>query len=322
MKAIQVSNFGEPDTLQLVDLDIPEPGAAEVLIKVEAIGVNPVDTYIRAGAYPVLPSLPFTPGKDIGGIVVKVGEGVKKWQEGDRIYSAGTISGGYAEFCLCHQSQIYALPENIDFRQGAAVGVPGAAAWRALFTRARAEKGDKLLVHGASGSVGLIAVQLGVSAGLEVHGTAGSDEGLQKITGMGARRVFNHSSPDYFDTVSAGCSDGGYDIILEMLANINLAHDLSFLATGGRVVIIGSRGEISIDPRSTMAKETEILGMSLFNSSEEEMNAAHVALYHEMVSKRLVPQTALELPLGDAAEAHRRVLESGNCGKILLIPGK
>lgn len=320
MKAIQVQNFGEPETLQLADLDIPEPGAGEVLVKVEAIGVNPVDTYIRAGSYPVLPSLPYTPGKDVSGVVEKVGDGVKKWQEGDRVYSSGTVSGGYAEYSICLQSQIFALPDKIDFKQGAAIGVPGAAAWRALFTRGRAVKGEKLLVHGASGSVGLIAIQLGVAAGLEVHGTASTEEGLAKIRKAGAQQVFNHSTPDYLDCISAGCSDKGYDVILEMLANINLASDLALLGSGGRVIIIGSRGEISIDPRMTMAKETEILGMSLFNSSEEEMKEAQVGLYHEMMTARLIPEIALELPLGGAAEAHRLVLESGNCGKILLIP--
>ncbi len=322
MKAIQVQTFGEPETLQLVELVVPEPAAAEVLIKVEAIGVNPVDTYIRAGTYPVLPSLPYTPGKDVSGIVVKVGEGVKKWQEGDRVYSAGTVSGGYAEFTLCHQSLIFALPPNIDFKQGASIGVPGAAAWRALFIRGRAGKGDKLLVHGASGSVGLIAIQIAVSAGLEVHGTAGTEEGLEKIEKAGASRVFNHRAAGYLEEIKTGCADNGYDIILEMLANINLVNDLSLLGVGGRVVIIGSRGEITIDPRSTMAKETEILGMSLFNSSDNEMKAAHVGLYHEMITGRLLPEIALELPLKDAPEAHRRVLQSGNCGKILLIPGK
>lgn len=320
MKAIQVQNFGEPETLQLTDLEIPEPQAGEVLVRVEAIGVNPVDTYIRAGIYPLLPQLPYTPGKDVSGVVVSVGDGVKKWKEGDRVYSSGTVSGGYAEYSICLQSQIFALPAKIDFKQGAAIGVPGAAAWRALFTRGRAGKGDKLLVHGASGSVGMIAIQLGVSAGLEVHGTAGTEEGMAKIRKAGVRQAFNHSNPDYLDLVAANCSDKGYDIILEMLANVNLAKDLALLGVGGRVVIIGSRGEITIDPRMTMAKETEILGMSLFNSNDEEMKEAQVGLYQEMMNARLVPEVAMELPLGEAAEAHRRVLESGNCGKILLIP--
>ncbi len=320
MKAIQVREFGEPDMLQLVELDIPRPGDAEVLVRVEAIGVNPVDTYIREGSYPVLPSPPYTPGKDVAGVVVQVGDGVKKWKEGDRVYSAGTVSGGYAEYAVCHHSQLFALPQNIDFKQGASLGIPGAAAWRALFTRGRGSKGDTLLVHGASGSVGLLAIQLAVSAGLEVHGTAGTEEGLVKVRKAGAAEVYNHSHPDYLEAVTASCQEGGYDLILEMLANVNLVNDLELLGVGGRVVIIGSRGEITIDPRTTMAKENEILGMSLFNSSEEEMKEAQVGLYQEMVAARLTPEIAMELPLEDAAIAHIRVLQSGNCGKIVLLP--
>ena len=320
MKAIQVKNFGEPDVLKLVDIDIPVPGNADVLVKIEAIGVNPVDTYVRAGRYPKLPSVPYIPGKDIGGVIVKVGAGVKKWKEGDRIYSVGTLTGGYAEYTVCHQSQIFSLPENMDFTHGAAIGTPGAAAWRALYTRARATQGDLLLIHGASGSVGMVAIQLALSAGLKVHGSAGSEEGLMKIRQAGVHKAYNHNDPDYVDEIVQDLDGRGYNIILEMLANINLTNDLSLLDRGGRVVIFGSRGEISIDPRATMAKETAILGMSLFNSTEEEMKEAQVGLYQQMSAGHLLPEIAAKLALDDAGEAHVRILESGNCGKLLLIP--
>ncbi|MFN2355037.1 MAG: NADPH:quinone reductase [Desulfopila sp.] len=276
MKAIQVQTFGGPEELQICELDIPKPGNEEVLVQVEAVGVNPVDAYIRAGNYPVLPQPPFIPGKDVGGRVVEVGTAVKKWKEGDRVYSAGTRTGGYAEFSVCHQSQIFSLPQNVDCKMGA--------------------------------------------AGLEVHGTAGTEEGLVKIRRVGAHKAYNHSAANYLDEMTFS-DDAGYDIILEMLANVNLVNDLALLGRGGRVVIIGSRGEITIDPRATMAKETEILGMSLFNSTEEEMKEAQVGLYQQMNMSRLTPQIALELPLEEAPEAHRRILEGGNCGKILLIPG-
>lgn len=320
MKAITVKTFGEPEVMKVVEVDVPEPLEEDVLVQVEAIGVNPVDTYIRAGSYPVLPQLPYTPGKDVAGLVVKVGEGVKKWKEGDRVYSAGTKSGGYAEYALCHQSQIFSLPANMDFVHGAAIGIPGAAAWRALFTRARAKNDDILLIHGASGSVGMVAVQLAVAAGLKVYGTAGTAEGLAKIERAGARKAYNHGDADYIRQIEGDRGESGFDIILEMLANVNLNNDLRLLGIGGRVVIIGSRGEITIDPRATMAKETEILGMSLFNSTDEQMKEAQVGLYQQMSAGRLVPEVAGMMSLGDAAEAHRRVLESGNCGKIILLP--
>ena len=320
MKAIRVKNFGGPDVLELVDMDIPGPGSEDVLVKIEAIGVNPLDTYIRAGQYPVLPTPPYTPGKDVSGVITEVGEGVNKWKKGDRVYSVGTLTGGYAEYTVCHQSQIFSLPENMEFSHGAAVGTPGAAAWRALFTRARGTHGDSLLVHGASGSVGMIAIQLAVLSGLEVHGTAGSEEGLAKIRRAGAQQAYNHNDPEYINQITEDLQGRGYDIILEMLANANLKNDLAVLGRGGRVVIIGSRGEITIDPRATMAKETEILGMSLFNSSEEEMKEAQVGLYQKMTAGRLVPEVGVKLDLSEATQAHIRILESGNCGKILLIP--
>lgn len=320
MRAIQVKNHGDADVLQLVDIAIPEPGSEDVLIKVHAVGVNPVDTYIRAGQYPLLPETPFVPGKDVSGEIVEVGVGVKKWKAGDRVYSAGTVSGAYAEYSLCHQSQVFSLPENMSFSQGAAIGIPGAAAWRALFTRARGQQGDRLLVHGASGSVGLIAIQLARSAGLEVDGTAGTEKGLALIQHAGASRVYNHNDPDYIQAISDDLQGQGYDIILEMLANINLKSDLALLTTGGRVVVVGSRGEITIDPRATMAKELEVLGMSLFNSNVDEMREAQVGLYQRMASGGLVPAIADEIPLEDAAKAHIRILESGNCGKIILLP--
>lgn len=320
MKAIYVKKFGEPDVLEIADVEKPEPSQDDILVKIEAIGVNPVDTYVRAGQYPVLPTLPFIPGKDVSGVVVEVGANVKKWKEGDRVYSSGTLTGAYAEYTVCHQSQIFSLPDSISFKQGAAVGVPGAAAWRALFTRARARKGESLLVHGASGSVGLIAVSLAVAEGLTVHGTASSDEGIVKVRRAGAGKVYNHSDPGYLEEMSRDLGEAGYDIILEMLANVNLANDLIMLGKGGRVVIIGSRGEVSIDPRATMAKETEIMGMSLFNSSDEEMNEAQMGLYTEMAAGRLVPEISRDYPLERADEAHKQVLKSGNCGKIILLP--
>jgi len=320
MKAMVVESFGEPEVMRLVECDIPVPEAEEVLIRVEAIGVNPVDTYVRAGDYPVLPSLPYTPGKDLSGRVVGVGAGVKKWKEGDRVYSVGSRSGAYAEYALCHHSQIFSLPANLDFFQGAAVGTPGAAAWRALLTRARGKKGERLLIHGASGSVGMIAVQLAVARGLSVYGTAGTARGMDNIIRAGALKAYDHTSDGYLEHIRSDCGERGVDIILEMLANVNLAHDLQLLGQGGRVVIIGSRGTVCIDPRATMAKETEILGMSLFNSSEAEMKEALVGLYQLMSENRLVPEIAVTLELEEAPRAHRMILETGNSGKILLVP--
>ncbi len=319
MKIIEVKEFGKPDVMQLVDKAVPLPGAGEVLVEVKAVGVNPVETYIRAGTYPKLPALPYTPGGNVAGIVKAFGPDVTEWQQGDRVYSAATLSGGYGEMALCAKEQIFRLPDNLSFAQGAAIGVPAATAWRALFIRGRGKAGDRLLIHGASGSVGQAAVQLAKDAGLIVFGTAGNDQGCSLIQKLGAR-AFNHNEKGYEEGLLAATSGEGFDLILEMLANKNLEKDLNMLASHGAVVIIGSRGRIEIDPRLTMGKETDIRGLAVFNATREEVVQTHSALASAMERGVLMPTISGEMPLVDAPLAHELVMKDGKCGKIVLIP--
>src|SRR5215470_7703707 len=176
MKAIRVHEFGEPDVLRLEEVPMPRPGPGQALVRMHAVGVNPVETYIRAGTYARVPDLPYTPGNDGAGVVEQVGSDVRDFKPGDRVYTAGSVSGTYAEFALCKTEQVHRLPANISFGQGAAMGTPYATAYRGLFQRAQAGPGETVLVHGASGGVGMAAVQLARSRGLCVLGTAGSDE--------------------------------------------------------------------------------------------------------------------------------------------------
>ncbi len=319
MKAIRVKEFGGPEVLLYVEVEIPTPQDYELLIKVEAVGVNPVDTYIRAGIYPVLPSLPYTPGKDVAGTIAEIGKHVKGWQVGDRVYSSGTLSGGYAEFTICAPHQVFSLPDNTSFSEGAAVGVPGATAWRGLFIRGEGQAGEKVLIHGASGSVGLAAVQLAKAAGLEVYGTASTEEGLSALEQYGVKRAYNHKDSSYVEQIKEDVP-GGFNLILEMLANVNLEADLDLLTAKGRVVIIGSRGKIEIDPRATMGKETEIRGLALFNCSPEEMQKTQAALFAALESGVFKPKISREIVMQSAPESHELVMKSGNCGKILLKP--
>jgi NADPH:quinone reductase len=319
MKTIEVKEFGDPNVMQLVEKPVPLPGAGEVLVQVKAIGVNPVETYIRAGTYPRLPELPYTPGGNVAGIIKAFGPEVTEWQQGDRIYSTATISGGYGELALCKTEQIFRLSENLSFAQGAAIGVPAATAWRALFIRGRGKAGDRLLIHGASGSVGQAAVQLAKDAGMIVFGTGGSGQGCSLIRELGAE-AFNHNEKGYEDGLLGATSGQGFDLILEMLANKNLEKDLSLLAPRGAVVIIGSRGRIEIDPRLTMGKETEIRGLAVFNATDEEVIQTHSALASAMERGVLMPTISREMALVDAPLAHQLVMNDGNCGKIVLIP--
>ena len=322
MKAIRVRQFGDPEVLRLEEMPKPQPAPGQVLVRMHAIGVNPVETYIRAGTYARLPVLPYTPGNDGAGVVEQIGDSVPEFKPGDRVYTAGSVSGTYAEFALCKTEQVHRLPENVPFAQGAAMGTPYATAYRGLFQRANAEPGETVLVHGASGGVGTAAVQLARARGLRVFGTAGSDEGRKLAREQGAHEVFDHRAPDHFEQIMQATGGRGVDVIAELLANVNLGKDLTILATSGRVAIIGSRGRVEIDPRDTMQRDVDLRGMVLPNTPPEEMASIHAALVAGLENGTLRPVIGKEFPLAEAAQAHRAVMEPGALGKIILVPRK
>jgi NADPH:quinone reductase len=319
MKAIQVHEFGAPEVMRLEEVAAPQPGPGEVVVTLNAVGVNPVDAYFRSGIYRPDLKLPYTPGLDGAGVISAVGPDVHHRRPGQRVYIAMSTSGTYAEQALCAEFQTYPLPEGLSFAQGAAIGVPYGAAFRALFQRGHALPGETVLVHGASGGVGIAAVQLARAAGLRVIGTAGSDRARKLVLAQGAHHVLDHHAPDHLDTLKALTCGQGIDIILEMLANVNLGSDLKVLAKGGRVVVIGSRGPVEIDPRDTMGKESAILGMTLFNATEKERTGMHAAFAAGFANGTLRPVVSREIALAEAAAAHHAVLEGSTFGKIVLI---
>jgi len=322
MKAIRVQEFGGPDVLRLEEVPTPQPGAGQALVRMHAVGINPVETYIRAGTYARLPKLPYTPGNDGAGVVEQVGPDVTEFKTGDRVYTAGSLSGTYAEFALCKTDQVHPLPANASFPQGAAMGTPYATAYRGLFQRAEARPGETVLVHGASGGVGTATVQLARARGLRVFGTAGSDEGQKLAREQGVHEVFDHRAPDHFEQIMKATAGRGVDVIVELLANINLGKDLTILANGGRVVIIGSRGRVEIDPRDTMQRDADIRGMMLPNTPPSEMASIHAALVASLENGTLRPVIGKEFLLAEAAQAHRAVMERGALGKIVLRTSK
>lgn len=319
MKAIRVKQFGGPEVLRLDEVPTPAPAAGEVLIRLEAAGVNPVDAYIRSGTYAAKPPLPYTPGKDGAGTVVDAPE-VAGLKPGDRVYIAGSLTGTYAEFALCSGAQAHPLPDRLTFAQGAAIGVPYATAFRALFDRAKVQAGETVLVHGASGGVGLAAVQLAVANGLRVLGTSGTTRGRALVLEQGAHAAFPHLTSHGSEELLAATDGQGADVILEMLANTNLGADLRMLKRGGRVVVVGSRGSVEIDPRDAMAREADIRGMLLMNATPAELAAIHAALGRGFADGTLRPVVGPEFPLADASRAHEAVLAGGAHGKIVLRP--
>jgi NADPH2:quinone reductase len=319
MKAIRVHEFGAPAVMKLEDVPDPQPGPKQLVVAVRAAGINPVDTYIRAGTYAKKPALPYTPGFDAAGVVESVGPENRRFKPGDRVYINHNISGAYAQKTLCEEESVFALPDRLSFAQGAAVWVPYATAQYALFESARARPGETLLVHGASGGVGSAAVQIARAFGMRVIGTAGSDKGLKMVEEQGAL-AFNHHDTKYLDRVTEATNGRGPDVILEMLANVNLAKDLAIIARRGRIVIIGNRGTIEINPRDAMSKGASVIGMLLLNTTPEETEQISAALAAGLSNGTLNPVVGREIPLADAKEGHDAVLAPGALGKIVLIP--
>jgi NADPH:quinone reductase len=320
MKAIRVSEYGGPSVLKLEEVPAPQPGPAQVLVRNRAVGVNPVDTYLRSNTDNRGPKLPYTPGSDAAGVVEAVGDGVTSVRKGDRVYVGGTVSGAYAELALCGETQVHALAANASFAQGAAMNVPYATAFHALFHRAHGESGESVLVHGASGGVGIAAVQLARARGLTVIGTAGTEKGRKMVAEHGAHHVLDHTAPGYLDEVVKLTGGQGVDVILEMLANVNLQKDFGALAMRGRIAVIGNRGSVDFNPRLAMNKNAAIIGVALFHASPAQLAGIHAALVEGLRNGTLRPVIQQELPLGQAPRAHEVVMENGHHGKIVLVP--
>ena len=320
MKAIRVSAYGGPSVLKLEEIPSPQPGAAQVLVRNHAVGVNPVDTYLRSNTDNRGPKLPYTPGSDSAGVVEAVGDSVSRVKKGDRVYVGGSVSGAYAEMTLCEQGQVHELPGNVSYAQGAAMNVPYATAFHALFHRAHGEAGESVLVHGASGGVGIAAVQLARARGLTVIGTAGTEKGRRMVLEQGAHHVLDHTAPNYLDEVVKLTGGQGVDVILEMLANVNLQKDFGALAMRGRIAVIGNRGSIDFNARLAMNKNAAIIGVALFHATPAQLVGIHAALVEGLRNGSLRPVVQQEIPLAQAPRSHEVVMENGHFGKIVLVP--
>ncbi|MCC7306476.1 MAG: NADPH:quinone reductase [Acidobacteria bacterium] len=319
MKAIIVREYGEPEVMKIEEASTPEPSGKQVLVKIVAAGVNPVDTYLRTGIHAHAPNLPYTPGKDAAGVVEAVGDDVVGLKAGDRVYTADTLTGTYADYALCLEEQLGRLPDNIGFEQGAGIWTPYATSYRALFQKADVKPGEKVLIHGASGGVGSAAVQWAKQAGATVIGTASSEEGKKLVADSGADAVFDHTDEDHFEAIRE-FTGGGADVVIEMLANVNLERDFECLAMFGRIVVVGNRGSLQFTPRLAMTKDATIFGMSLFNSSQDQRDEIHKAIFNSLSGGALTPHVGRTFPLDQAPAAHHEIMESKALGKIVLKP--
>ena len=322
MKAVRVHRYGGPEVLEYeTSVPVPDIGSNDVLVRIKAVGVNPIETYIRSGQYSRLPgTLPFILGGDAAGIVEEVGSEVTGYTKGDRVFSfLGTNSGAYAQFSSISSTNLHPLPEALDFSQGASLGVPYLTAYRGLFVRANCKPGETVLVHGASGGVGVAAVQFARAYGMKVIGTAGTSEGIELVKKAGAHYTLNHRKAGYLAGVLKITNGEGVDVIFENAAHLNLGQDLLHLARGGRVVVVGSRGTNEINPRNLMAKEASVSGVMLFNMSEKERKEALSAVQAGIENGWLRPIVGKSFDLEKASECHRDIIDGkGALGKSVL----
>ncbi len=320
MKAIRVEQTGAPEVMQWQETGMLTAGDQQVLIRVKAAGVNPVDTYIRAGTQGYSPVLPYTPGLDAAGLIEGIGPGVRDLEVGDRVYISGSLTGAYAEYVLCKATQVHRLPDSLSFSEGAAIFVAYTTAYRALFQRGGARAGDRILVHGGSGAVGIAAVQLARAAGMNVIASASSQQGRDLAALHGAMIVVDHSDETHFERIIELTRQQGVNVIVEMMADINLKRDLEILSAGGTVVVVGNRGTVEINPRELMKRDAQVCGMSLMNMSEAEVSSVQKSLHAQFQHGYLKPVIRQEFHMSEAAAAHEAVMQPGAIGKIVLVP--
>ncbi len=279
---------------------------------------------MRNGSYAIVPKLPYIPGGDAGGVVSAIGAGVRDFHVGDKVFVGTALSfdltGCYAERVKRKASEVLHLPPGVSFAAAAAFGVSYTTAHYSLFERGDARAGETVFIHGASGSVGTSAIQLAKRAGLKVIGSGGTATGLELIVKEGADHAVDHTKEGYLNEVKRLTGGKGPELILEMLANINLAADMDLAAKYGRIIVIGNRGEITINPRVAMMNELDIRGIALWNATPEQVQPMMKDILDGVAAGALRPIIGREMPLAEAAAAHVAVLKPGAYGKIVLVP--
>ncbi|WP_034759197.1 quinone oxidoreductase family protein [Rossellomorea vietnamensis] len=324
MKAIQFREFGGPDVLKNVDIDMPSPRGREVLIKVHASAVNYADTARREGQYVVKTPLPYIPGAEVSGIVTEVGEDVTRIKKGDRVV-AMMDSGGYAEYAMTDERSIIPLPYGLDFKEAAAIPVQGLSAYHILKTLGRLEQGETVLIHAAAGGVGLLAVQLAKRFGAgKVIATASTEEKLRLAEDMGADVLVNYTEEEWEKKVLDATSGKGVDLALEMAGGDVFYKTLKCLAHFGRMIIYGvASGEQSrFYPSSLMAKNQSVTGFflpPLMRDTELTQKTLHV-IFHYVANGDLKVTVGHVFPLEEAAKVHSLMQGRQTVGKVILQP--
>lgn len=323
MKAIQVHKFGGPEVLQYSSsVPRPLPGPDDVLVRIKAVGVNPVDVLIRTGSFGPQ-KFPHIPGADFAGIVEEVGANVTTLKVGERVYGSDLTApermGAYAQFIAIKHNLVHPLHDSLTFSQGASIPIPYFTAYRALYHLAEAKPGETVFIHGASGGVGIAAVQIASGLGLTVIGTASTPEGQKLAKDAGAHFVFNHYEEGYLEKVKKAAGERGVDLILESIADKNWKKDIGLVRDNGRIIIIGGVTEISINPLDVFIHEIVMKGVMIYKITDKELSETREALYAGARAGWFRPIIWKEFPLEKAADAQVLLKSGGGArGKIIL----
>jgi NADPH2:quinone reductase len=325
MTVIGIRAPGGPDVLVPEQRPVPKPGAGEILVKVEAAGVNRPDVMQRQGLYPPPPGAPDIPGLEIAGAVVALGEGVTRWKIGDRVMAL-VIGGGYAEFCLAHES--HALPiGNLSATEAGAIPETLFTVWHNVFERGGLKRGETFLVHGGTSGIGTIAIQLAKQLGAHVITTAGSAEKCEAARKLGADVAVNYKTEDFVAAIKAATNDKGANVILDMVGGDYIARNYEAAAVEGRIVQIAFQGspKATVDFRRIMLKRLHHTGSTLRSRSVADKGAIARDVEQNalplIAAGKVKPVIDSTFPLTKAAEAHARMETSAHIGKIVLVAG-
>ncbi|WP_100406403.1 NADPH:quinone reductase [Bacillus solitudinis] len=320
MKAVIYKQYGDPSVLQLSDVQVPAPQDGEVLIKVGASGINPVDTYFRKGIRPV-EKFPHIPHFDVAGEVIEIGTGVTNLRVGDRIWTTN-VKGTAAEFICLPENLAFHLPEALSFEEGAALAMPFMTAHLALHYRANVKSSETVLIYGGAGSVGFAAIQIAKQAGATVIATTSNKEKENLAKQAGADEVINYLEADVEEKVNILTNGKGVSIILDMSLSENMEKDFKMISIGGRIVTIGS--PIDNTPpllwRQLNMKNASLLGVLLFSAPATELLKAGQFISDEFKAKSFHAHIGKCFSFGDAAKAHHALEQKTYNGRIILVP--
>jgi NADPH2:quinone reductase len=330
MKAAYITRTGSPEVITCGDLSAPKPGPAQCLVKVAAVDVNPIDTYVRSGMIPVKLDFPFILGRDLAGMVVEVGAEVKRFKPGDRVWASNQGSfgraGTFAEFAAVDECWLNPIPDNASFEDAVALSLVGITAHLGLVRDARLYPGDVLFVNGGSGGVGSVVLQMGKILGARVITTAGSEEKVAACRTLGADLAINYKTADVAAAVK-GFAPNGVNIWFETLREPDFERTIPLLAMRARMIVMAGRDAKPVFPIGPFyVKDCSVHGFAMFNASAEEQRPAATDINRWLAEGRLKARIDRVLPLSEAAAAHRLQEEStihksgALSGKIVLKP--